>query len=168
MRRRWYAVAAMAATLVVGLVGATPAAAAQAEGAVGDQPVMVDQARTTVVEDVSPDDHGYCNNTSTFGRSIGYIRLPSIGSGGTTHCVMAQGAQSSGVTALQVALVNCYGLSTGGVDGIFGPSTYSALRTAQSIEGITVDGVYGPQTRNALWWPVWNWNGSFTGYCSTY
>jgi peptidoglycan hydrolase-like protein with peptidoglycan-binding domain len=38
------------------------------------------------------------------------------------------------------------GFSTGGVDGIFGPTTESGVKALQQASGITVDGIVGPQT----------------------
>jgi len=39
---------------------------------------------------------------------------------------------------------------TGPIDGIYGPSTTSAIEAFQKDAGITVDGKYGPQTHDAL------------------
>jgi peptidoglycan hydrolase-like protein with peptidoglycan-binding domain len=104
----------------------------------------------------------YCNTYA--GRNVRpgvYVYLPYSTASSTSTCVMARGAQGNHVVALQWALVYCYSLDTGGFDGIFGSKTYSALRTAQSREGIGVDGVYGPQTRSALLWPTYQVHGEF-------
>ncbi|WP_420847697.1 peptidoglycan-binding domain-containing protein [Natronosporangium hydrolyticum] len=73
---------------------------------------------------------------------------------------MQAGAQGNHVAALQRTLVNCYGQNTGGIDGIWGSATTTALRNAQRSAGVSVDGIYGPQTRNAFRWAVYL-DGSF-------
>lgn len=53
------------------------------------------------------------------------------------------------VRTLQRALTRA-GFSTRGVDGRFGPNTYSAVRAFQKRYGLGVDGVVGPKTWAAL------------------
>ncbi|HHP7246127.1 MAG TPA: peptidoglycan-binding domain-containing protein [Elainellaceae cyanobacterium] len=57
--------------------------------------------------------------------------------------------RGSDVEALQREL-NARGYSTGGTDGIYGPSTESAVRSFQSFQGLSADGVTGPATWRAL------------------
>ncbi|SRR5579883_1958757 len=59
------------------------------------------------------------------------------------------GSTGPDVTALQQQLRNLgYGIS---VDGIFGPSTDSAVRQFQASNGLVADGIVGSATRNALY-----------------
>lgn len=77
-------------------------------------------------------------------------RIP-IKTGDGWNCTLSEGSSGSAVSALQVALKQCYGADIA-VDGQFGSRTKSALRSAQSKAGVGADGVYGPNTRNALKW----------------
>lgn len=61
---------------------------------------------------------------------------------------LRRGARGLAVERLQHAL-NARGARLV-VDGVFGPATELAVRTAQRAARITVDGVVGPQTRAAL------------------
>jgi hypothetical protein len=70
------------------------------------------------------------------------------------------------VLALQNALYFCYERNIAR-DGIFGRQTRLALEFAQDQEQITVDSVYGPQTRDAIFWPIFNTSGLWTGFCIT-
>ncbi|MFE7480338.1 peptidoglycan-binding protein [Streptomyces sp. NPDC057552] len=114
----------------------------------------VPEARSEVTVAALP----HCSATALIKRNGRYATLPVTTQGaGSVNCVMGQGAQGEHVRALQNALVNCHGLSTGGIDGIYGPSTRSAVRTLQSRVGVTVDGVYGPQTGERV---SWRWTAS--------
>jgi peptidoglycan hydrolase-like protein with peptidoglycan-binding domain len=61
----------------------------------------------------------------------------------------AANASSANVAALQVALRALH-LYHGGIDGIGGPGTKSAVRAFQRRHKLSVDGVAGPHTRRAL------------------
>jgi murein DD-endopeptidase MepM/ murein hydrolase activator NlpD len=61
----------------------------------------------------------------------------------------AANASSANVAALQVALRALH-LYHGGIDGISGPGTKSAVRAFQRRHKLAVDGVAGPHTRSAL------------------
>ncbi|MCE7080381.1 peptidoglycan-binding protein [Streptomyces sp. ST2-7A] len=87
--------------------------------------------------------------------------LPAA-SGGSFSCVMGRGAGGEHVKALQWSLNRCEGARLD-VDGVFGPATESALRTARSRNGVASDGVYGPNTRNAMRWEIRRSSGST--YC---
>ncbi len=71
------------------------------------------------------------------------------------RCVMYQGAENSGVGAMQRALQKCYGLDIA-VDGVFGPRTRSALISAQRTMGADPDGVWGPETSDKILNPYYN------------
>ncbi|MEU7580069.1 peptidoglycan-binding domain-containing protein [Streptomyces sp. NPDC041068] len=106
----------------------------------------------------------HCDGAKYVAKGSNWHWLPKAGSGSLT-CEMGRGANGKHVSALQQTLIRCYNLNTGGYDGDFGPSTESALRTAQSRAGTPADGIYGPHTRDALKWPVFNSSGGFTGSC---
>ncbi|WP_461071548.1 peptidoglycan-binding domain-containing protein [Streptomyces pseudoechinosporeus] len=78
---------------------------------------------------------------------------------GSRNCELYKGTSGEAVERLQLALVECYGYNTGGVDGIFGDLTHGAVWKMQDYENIGVDGRYGPQTRKAMKWPTWNYGG---------
>ena len=61
----------------------------------------------------------------------------------------AADASSADVAALQVALRALH-LYHGGIDGVRGPGTKSAVRSFQRRHKLAVDGVAGPHTRRAL------------------
>jgi transglycosylase-like protein with SLT domain/putative peptidoglycan binding protein len=63
--------------------------------------------------------------------------------------LMRRGMVGWDVSVLQFLLAR-RGVSTGGIDGIFGPGTQRALRRYQGRVGLHVDGVAGPVTRKAL------------------
>jgi peptidoglycan hydrolase-like protein with peptidoglycan-binding domain len=61
----------------------------------------------------------------------------------------AADASSADVAALQVAMRALH-LYHGGIDGVAGPGTKSAVRAFQRRHHLSADGVAGPQTRRAL------------------
>ncbi len=63
--------------------------------------------------------------------------------------VIAEGSSGHHVRDLQSRL-NERGYDTGGVDGIAGSQTDTAIRAFQAANGLTVDGIVGPETRAAL------------------
>ncbi len=66
--------------------------------------------------------------------------------------VLRIGAKSSAVASMQSMLkINKLSLGPSGVDGDFGPSTASALKTFQSRNGLTSDGICGQKTWEALY-----------------
>jgi hypothetical protein len=58
---------------------------------------------------------------------------------------VARGSRGVYVCVLQDAL-NALGFSTGGIDGVFGAATESAVRRFQAREGLPVDGAVGCST----------------------
>jgi peptidoglycan hydrolase-like protein with peptidoglycan-binding domain len=78
---------------------------------------------------------------------------------------LGPGNSGSAVRQLQNVLTICYGLETGGHDGIYGSGTRQDVRTVQSRAGITADGLYGPNTRNIFKWR-WYSTGSGTATCA--
>ncbi|MBD1862900.1 MULTISPECIES: peptidoglycan-binding protein [Trichocoleus] len=72
--------------------------------------------------------------------------------------VIKRGSSGSLVGTIQSALVN-RGYNTGGVDGVFGPATESAVIRFQQQQGLSADGIVGAATAAALGIN----NGSITG-----
>lgn len=62
---------------------------------------------------------------------------------------LRQGDRGESVRELQTML-NALGFSVGAVDGVFGNATYLAVRNFQAANGLTVDGIVGPSTWTAL------------------
>lgn len=79
--------------------------------------------------------------------------------------VLKQSMQGYDVEQLQKDLT-WLGYDTGGIDGIFGPGTLSAVKRFQSQNGLAADGVVGKQTANALIYQVSN-PGNRTGGADT-
>jgi len=63
--------------------------------------------------------------------------------------MLGLGSRGAQVASLQSALAQA-GFSPGAVDGDFGPKTRAAVQAFQRARGLTVDGVVGPQTWAAL------------------
>ena len=63
--------------------------------------------------------------------------------------VLRRGHTRWEVALLQVLLARS-GIDAGPIDGIFGPTTETAVRSYQQARGLAVDGVAGPQTWSAL------------------
>jgi peptidoglycan hydrolase-like protein with peptidoglycan-binding domain len=63
--------------------------------------------------------------------------------------MLHKGNRGWDVAALQFRLLK-HGYPPGGVDGVFGPGTQSAVTSFQSANGLSADGVVGPQTIAAL------------------
>jgi peptidoglycan hydrolase-like protein with peptidoglycan-binding domain len=145
--------------LLLGMAAAAPAAAATQQ----ESPVQA--ARPGA--DLEPAGHGTCTSWRRLAKPEGtHIKVPSIGSTGTTHCLLRRGNRGLGVRALQIGLAECSGgFYNGVIDGIFGPQTQSALRSAQNRLNITVDGIYGPQTRSHMFWPAFNSGDQLVGIC---
>lgn len=66
-----------------------------------------------------------------------------------TGPVAADSSEVAAIKAVQLRLVNL-GYDTGGIDGIYGPKTMSAVILFQESHNLIVDGIVGPQTRAAL------------------
>ena len=73
--------------------------------------------------------------------------IPACSSGG--YPLLKRGSISNYVCIAQDDL-NTLGFSTGGLDGIFGANTQSAVRNYQQKVGLTVDGIIGCNTWRAL------------------
>ncbi len=63
--------------------------------------------------------------------------------------ILSQGSRGTEVRQLQQLLTQL-GYSTGGVDGVFGPATRSAVIRFQAQNGLAADGVVGARTVSAL------------------
>ncbi|MGR6319819.1 L,D-transpeptidase family protein [Micromonospora soli] len=66
---------------------------------------------------------------------------------------LRQGSRGAAVTTLQRRLTALH-YDVGGVDGIFGPSTYHAVVAFQKVNSLSRDGIVGPRTWTALAHPV--------------
>ena len=84
-------------------------------------------------------------------NSVGGIvaRLPTTDDLSTTCAFKTSTDYSFAAQWLQTALHDCYGQKID-IDGIFGPSTKTALEVVQRKIGVTDDGVYGPTTGKKL------------------
>lgn len=124
MKRRIAALGLTAASIAATLVGLAPAANAATPS---------------------------CTTQTRIWQGEFYTDVPST-SGGSTNCVLRQGAENEAVYRLQYTLINCNGANSLGLDGIYGRETAGAVRIFQDMMHIGVDGTYGPQTRNAMYW----------------
>ncbi len=81
------------------------------------------------------------------------VRATSSSSAGVTASAPAvnlrRGSSGPAVAQLQAALIGL-GFKPGPVDGVFGRVTEGALKAFQKSRKIYVDGIYGPQSRGAL------------------
>ncbi|MEV5568743.1 peptidoglycan-binding protein [Spirillospora sp. NPDC052269] len=81
---------------------------------------------------------------------VGPVTWGKLTDGHTVKSTVRRGDQGDFVRAAQTELVKQGHLSSGGVDGIFGPKTEAAVRHFQDDVGLTVDGIVGPHTWRAL------------------
>jgi hypothetical protein len=88
------------------------------------------------------------------------VHLPSTSLGNLT-CTFSRGMSGGGVYKLQDALIRCYGADLADERGFFGPATEAAFRQVWIVHGIPYDGVYSPRLRQAMYWPIYNPDGSF-------
>lgn len=72
---------------------------------------------------------------------------PACSTGG--YPLIRQGSKGVYVLIAQDGL-NTLGYNTGGLDGVFGTRTYTAVRNFQSKVGLSVDGIVGCNTWRAL------------------
>ncbi|MGW6279102.1 peptidoglycan-binding domain-containing protein [Kribbella sp. NPDC055071] len=110
-----------------------------------------------------------CNLGSWLHLGAGeYVKVPAR-TGNGMYCYMGyQQGSDTAVASLQTAIELCYPgtpaddyiQNSGGVDGIYGTGTVSAVRWLQAnrlgFTGSDVDGAYGPATRGAMKWPVFS------------
>lgn len=75
------------------------------------------------------------------------VGTPACATGG--YPIIRQGSKGVYVLIAQDDL-NTLGYNTGGLDGIFGPRTYTAVRSYQTKAGLTVDGIIGCNTWRSL------------------
>ena len=81
------------------------------------------------------------HSTSTAANTTPAVQAPTQ--------ALKPGATGSQVKLLQRAL-KALGFSPGKVDGDYGPSTVAAVKQFQAAHGLTQDGIVGPQTVSAL------------------
>jgi peptidoglycan hydrolase-like protein with peptidoglycan-binding domain len=99
-----------------------------------------------------PDVSVASNRTSRAGATAGLsatLLLAGLIGAAPVQAAIVLGDSGSQVTAMQQSLVQL-GFDTGGVDGVFGPRTLSALIRFQQTRNLQADGVLGPQTSQAL------------------
>jgi peptidoglycan hydrolase-like protein with peptidoglycan-binding domain len=92
------------------------------------------------------------NKTAHAGMTAGLsatLLLAGLLGATPVQAAIVLGDSGSQVTAMQQSLVQL-GFDTGGVDGVFGPKTLSALIRFQQARNLQADGVLGPQTSKAL------------------
>jgi peptidoglycan hydrolase-like protein with peptidoglycan-binding domain len=97
---------------------------------------------------------GTCTKVTQFSTAGKKVDIPTTASG-NRDCRLEQGNLNNAVKRLQQDLKNgCNGnpVSSLATDGDFGPATKTALRNAQSLNGLTADGIYGSQTASNWWW----------------
>lgn len=97
---------------------------------------------------------GTCTKVTQFSTAGKKVNIPTTASG-NRDCRLEQGNLNSAVTRLQQDLKNgCNGnpVPSLATDGDFGPATKTALRNAQSLNGLSADGIYGSQTASNWWW----------------
>jgi peptidoglycan hydrolase-like protein with peptidoglycan-binding domain len=85
-------------------------------------------------------------SSSTSCAAISPASLTSLTS---VTSLLRRGARGSSVSQLQTFLT-AVGHSVGGIDGVFGSKTLSAIRAFQQRQGLTADGVVGPVTLSAI------------------
>ena len=76
---------------------------------------------------------------------VGEITWLNIDEADTSNPTLRNGSTGNPVRRCQKRLT-LGGYDTGGVDGIFGANTESAVRTFQRDQGLTEDGIVGPRT----------------------
>jgi peptidoglycan hydrolase-like protein with peptidoglycan-binding domain len=76
---------------------------------------------------------------------VGPITWRAIDEADQSEPTLRNGSKGLPVRRVQHRLT-AYGISTGGVDGRYGPKTVAAVRTLQQERGLAVDGVVGPKT----------------------
>ncbi len=81
-----------------------------------------------------------------------YTQFPNILSRSITT-LSGYGSSGDEVTKIQTRL-SAWGYYNGGIDGLYGYLTYSAVKEFQRKNGLTIDGIAGPQTLAALGLPT--------------
>jgi murein DD-endopeptidase MepM/ murein hydrolase activator NlpD len=154
-RARHVAGAALAAWLVLALVSQGEADAASARVAAlqaalkyrGLYPIAVDGMRGPFTS------RGVRGFQRRKGLLVDGIAGPqtkrAIGAKPLGSRMLQRGNRGWDVAALQFRLQR-HGYPAGGVDGVFGPGTQSAVTSFQSANGLTADGIAGQQTVAAL------------------
>lgn len=82
-------------------------------------------------------------------RKLAFFLLLTLVLASTATAALRQGDRGSDVVELQKALQKL-GYYSGGIDGIFGSKTLTAVKAFQKKNGLSVDGIAGSQTCAAL------------------
>jgi peptidoglycan hydrolase-like protein with peptidoglycan-binding domain len=85
------------------------------------------------------------DNSITADGIVGPVTWRNIDEADQSEPVLRKGSKGNPVRRAQSRLTAA-GFDTGGVDGVFGPSTESGVKTFQGAQGLAVDGVVGPAT----------------------
>ncbi|MFE9689547.1 L,D-transpeptidase family protein [Micromonospora sp. NPDC005806] len=89
---------------------------------------------------------------SATGTTTGTVATVTVAAA-TSQPILRQGSRGAAVTTLQRRLTALH-YDVGGVDGVFGPSTYHAVVAFQKVNSLARDGIVGPRTWAALDHPV--------------
>ncbi|MEG3627189.1 peptidoglycan-binding domain-containing protein [Streptomyces poriticola] len=100
----------------------------------------------------------HCQGYSTYKYGSALLYKPTTkNKSRNTNCILARGdgygggSQLNAVAWLQRSLNRCFGTDLD-VDGLYGPATVGAVKTAQRVKGLAQDGVFGPKTSRYMNW----------------
>ena len=80
---------------------------------------------------------------------VGPVTWLNIDEADLSNPLIKRGSTGNPVRRAQRRLTAA-GFDTGGIDGVFGPATESAVRAFQEANGLAADGIVGPQTWAAI------------------
>jgi hypothetical protein len=164
-RRSLLAVAGVTAGVAAAAVN--PSAAHAQEGTDDLVPPGVEfrELEPDIEPEPGPLSHGTCFGATDFLSGPQMLFMPTTSDGSrVTHCLLVEGNNTRGVYKLEDALERCYGQNVN-LNNHYGNDTTAAVKRVQDFHGIQVDGKYGPQTANAMFFPVYESDGTFTRIC---